>query len=206
MAKLDENSEFRKMALDYEARAAAEPVIPRDAQIMPDCSPAWHVLTTGPAQERTAAAHLAGRRFGVYVPEFEETTIRRGKPRTIVAPLFRGYVFTFVWDIDLHRDRIMACPGITAIMRRTDGSAVVLSDSLIDQIRATENAERPLRMTIETVARKKRWRQSIKKIKEIDVRDWDIIGAQAYSPFNRVAELDQAARNRLLMNALGLAS
>jgi transcription antitermination factor NusG len=180
--------------------------VARDAEIVPGRSPAWHVLITGPDRERTAAAHLAGRRFGVYVPEIEEASIRRGAVRSSATPLFRGYVFVFVWDIDRHRDRIMACPGVSAIMRRIDGSAVVISDVMIDQIRATENSNRPLKMTIETVTKKKRWRQSIKKTKEIDVRDWDVIGVRAYSPFNRIAELDQEARNRLLMNALGLAS
>jgi hypothetical protein len=206
LAKLGGNPEFLKMAREYEARAAAEPILPREAEIMPGVCPAWYILLTGPAQERTAASHLAGRRFGVYVPEMEETTIHRGALRTRITPLFRGYVFLFVWNIDWHRDRIMACPGITSIMRRIDGSAVVLSDQLVDEIRAIENAERPLKMMIETVSKKKRWRQSVKRAKEIDVSGYDVIGAKAFSPFDRVKELDQEGRNRLLLNALSLAS
>jgi transcription antitermination factor NusG len=207
LVRLDRNPEFLKMAAEYEARAAAEPTIPRDADLVAGRAPAWHLLVTAPNRERTAASNLSGRRFGVFLPEFEENIIKHGRPCTRIEPLFRGYLLIFVWDIDRHRDRIMACPGVAGIMRRIDsGAAVELSDALVDQIRAIENANRPLRMTIETVAKKKRWRQSIKKTSQIDVHDNDIMGVRAYSPFDRIAELDQLQRNRLLMNALGLAS
>lgn len=204
--RLDRNPEFLRLAAEYEATMAAQPVIARDAEIDPGQSAAWYVVVTGPGQEKTAAGHLAGRRFGVYVPEIEETVIKRCIKRTITTPLFRGYVFTFVWGINRHWGRIAACPGVSDLLRHANGDAPSLPDQIIDQIRTIENAYRPLKMTVESVSMKKRYRKTRNNIKEVDIHENEIVGVCAYSPFNRIGELDAESRNGVLRRALGLAS
>lgn len=164
------------------ARLADERMVKQggySAEIVEGTAPKWYVLTTAANQERIAASHLIGRRFGVYLPETERTIVKRGN-----RLLFRGYVFLFVWDIDRHQRRIRACPGVMGFLCR-EGRPAVLPDAEIDKIRKYENSERPICLPIEAVAtpkkKKKRWRRSRRAVEEavpeeenaiVDVRPW----------------------------------
>src|SRR5437588_12517795 len=58
--------------------------------------PAWHIVRTELGRETIAAAHLAGRRFGIYLPMIDS------------VPLFPGYLFVFAWGITDQWRRIRA--------------------------------------------------------------------------------------------------
>lgn len=103
----------------------------------------WYILRVRPGSEHVAASYLAGRRFGIYVPE-----------RKTGMPLFPGYVFVFSRDIVKDHRRIVATEDAISIMRcpdsqsyaqvqidGTDGKRLYGFDA-IDRIKVIENYER----------------------------------------------------------------
>lgn len=196
------------------------------AELVPDTSPHWHIIETHPSGERTAAAHLVARRFGVFIPEIEETVIKRGRKIDRARLMFNGYIFVFVWDVMSHLSRIEAIPGVARVMHSLievrpaivkDGieifpavveeRPVIISDLIIDEIRAVENKQRPLKaiMTDGGAQPKKkgRWRKWLKQLE--DPRDNDIVGVRSWSAFqDGLQTLDSEGRNQTLLKALSL--
>lgn len=200
-------------------RSASNPLL---AEIYEGVSPCWHVIETHPNRERTAAAHLIARRFGVFVPEKEETVVRRGRNFEQTTLMFRGYIFVFVWDILEHIDRIKAIPGVMRLVYVEDAHAddtnsrrrpAVLTDEQVDQIRAVENTERPLHaiMVDDLVKPKGRMNHRQKMLyklqREMAKSDNEIVACHAWSPFQQeLLTLDDGGRNQSLCKALGLAT
>lgn len=184
------------------------PFNPNCAEIVPAVTPRWHIYETHPNQERVAAAHLIARRFGIFLPEIEETTIRRGRKRDITRLMFTGYIFVFVWGLEKHMHRIDAIPGISRIML-IDGKPAVLGDRIIDEIRAVENKQRPLKAimsdgTVQT-KKKRRWRKWLQQLE--DPRNNDIVAVRPWSAFqDSLLTLDGEGRNQTLLKALSLSS
>lgn len=171
---------------------------PMSAEIVPELSPKWHVITTEPGQDGIALGHLIGRRFGAYQPMFTKVTkgrMRNGAQRTRLSPLFPGYLFLFVWGIEQHRHRIQACPGVHAILM--DGSrAAVIPDRFIDQLQAREfnmTAIPPRR------SKRKKYRQAADDLVEI-------VAISPKSYWSGIEALEPQERIGLLHKALGLAS
>ena len=54
-----------EVAAEYERKIG-----PFRAEIVPDATPAWHVVRTAPGRENTAAEHLERRCVGVFLPRF----------------------------------------------------------------------------------------------------------------------------------------
>lgn len=190
---------------------------PTLATIVPGVRPAWHVIETHPNRERTAAGHLVARRFGVFVPEKEETIVRRGRKLEQTSLMFRGYVFIFVWGINQHFNRIRAVPGFARIVTTEDANGnrrpAVLDDDIIDKIRAVENTQRPLRgMTLDDIKKPKgRWTKKQKMIYQLQreqaERDMEVVACRPWSPFEQdLMTLDSEGRNQTLRKALGLAA
>ena len=180
-----------------------------NAEIVQGAAAKWYVLTTAANQERLAAAHLIGRRFGVYLPETEERTVHRGRVRDVRRLLFRGYLFLFVWDIERHLRRIRACPGVMGILCR-EGHPAVLPDAAIDEIREYENSERPIAMPVEVVAgskkKKKRWRRSRKPADAVAATDNTIVDVRPWGfRFDEaLVSPDEETRISALHKALGM--
>lgn len=196
------------------------PVNPLSAEIIAGVTPAWHVLETLPNHERSVAAHLVARRFGVFVPETEADIIRRGRKLHITRLMFTGYVFVFVWDILAHTSRIESIPGVARIMRHPAteqcffGKPVSISDELIDRIRAVENQKRPLRaimadeVAYDRKKKRRRWRKYRKDQREIeDERANEIVAVRSWDAFqDAIVTLDEQGRNQTLLTELGLSS
>lgn len=196
------------------------PSNPTLAQIVPGVRPSWHLIETHPNREMTAASHLIARRFGVFVPEKEETIVRRGRKLEQTSLLFRGYVFVFVWGINQHFNRIKAVPGFARIVtvESPDGSRkpAVLTDEQIDEIRAVENRYRPLPAIVIpdhmlAPKRKGRWRKNQKALYALQQeqlkRDNEVVLCRPWSAFqDSLMTLDSEGRNQTLRNALGLAA
>lgn len=190
---------------------------PNHAEIVPGVTPRWHVIETVPNHERIVAAHLVARRFGMFVPEIEGDIVRRGRKLHFTRLMFTGYVFVFVWDIGSHWDRITGIPGVSSIMCGRDNlgcvTPVVLSDAVIDKIRAVENTKRPL-LTISggeiTGQKKKKGRYRRKPRERADIeaeQGGEIVACRAWDAFqDAIATLDSEGRNQTLMTALGLSS
>lgn len=190
---------------------------PTVAQIVPGVIPHWYLIETHPNRERTAAAHLISRRFGVFMPEKEETIVRRGRKLDQVSLMFRGYIFVFVWGMMKHLKRIEAVPGVSRVVfiEVEDGAKKpgIVTDEQIDQIRAVENQFRPLKeIMVEEIVKPKRRMTNRQKMlyrlqREQAERDNEIVACRAWSPFqDSLMTLDSDGRNQTLRNALGLAA
>jgi Transcription termination factor nusG len=171
-------------------RELARPVLtfdPRDAEIVAGVSPSWYVIEV--YSDRKVAEELVKRRFGVFVPESEQTIIRRGRKIDLKQLMFPGYIFVFVWGMPAHWSRIGCIPGVLGVLG-------TISDDKIDEIRAVENGERPLRIS------KKKRRHRGKR-----AYDDDVVGVHAWSAFqDRLVTLDSEGRNQTLRDALCLCS
>jgi hypothetical protein len=95
----------------------------------------------------------------------------------------------------------------------TMGKPVVISDELIDRVRAVENSMRPLPpIMVDDAAypehkRRKRRRKNRKQQREIYVGANDIVAVRPWSAFeDALSTLDEAGRNQTLLAELGLRS
>ena len=193
---------------DYVGAGDANPLM---AQMVLGMRPSWYVLTTIPAQERLAGAHLAGRRFGVFLPQAKALRIKRGRQHGVLVPMFPGYVFVFTWLDGRNYRRIVSCPGVLDFLRRVSGHPAPVSDSLIDAVRMEENKQQPLTLDCEAVGVFKKGRRGFRRFRKIiqdqqTIDDSQIIGVHTWSALrDDLQQLDGAGRNRLLHEALGVA-
>jgi transcription antitermination factor NusG len=190
----------------------------RNAGIVEGKTPIWCVVEVYASTQTDVANELAAHRFGVYVPEVEETVINRGRKIDRRVPMFSGYVFVFMWYSDQHWQFITNTPGVIAVV----GS---LTDAEVDIVREKENQKRPVIIELPSdieaqpvhrskSKKKKRWKDrksakakakaaKPKPITEANLRA-EIITTRAWSAFDDVLELDSEGRNQTLMRALGL--
>lgn len=190
------------MAAQYERRIG-----PREAEIVSGIEGKWLIVRVEGGREGTAAAHLVGRRFGVYLPQFPEVLIIRGRKVERLRNLFPGYLFVYVWDVSRHLRRIMAVPGVIEVMTRND-QPVIVSDAKINEIRAQEESEWPLITTVDIVRIRKRRKKysQVHETKQVHVEPQDIISTRSAGWIRGIAHLDDDERISKLHVALGLAS
>jgi transcriptional antiterminator NusG len=215
------SSAFSKEVLQELARPV-EPTNPRYAEIVGGRSPRWHVVEVYASMQADIAADLAHHRYGVYVPEVDETIIKRGHKIDRRVPMFSGYIFVFMWQADQNWQWITSTPGVVAILGE-------LSDEEIDIVRKVENTKRPIVIALaapsevepepqtpaRTKSKKKRgWKKRTSRksrpkavkpriITEADLRN-EIITTRAWSAFDDLIVLDSEGRNQTLRKALGL--
>lgn len=189
----------------------------RNAEIIEGKTPEWHVVEVYASAQVDVADELEKHRFGIYVPEVDETVVRRGRKIDRRVPMFSGYIFVFMWYSDQHWQFITSTPGVMGIVG-------ALTDAEIDIVREIENRDRPVIIDLpsaepdlEPVPRKRskskrRWKKQKalrakaakpKIITEQDLRN-EIITTRAWSAFDDVIELDSEGRNQTLRKALGL--
>lgn len=174
---------------------------PYMAELVPECSARWHVITTAPMSETTAAKHLVDRGFGVYIPTFNRTRMVRGQLRDLNISLFPGHIFLFVWDILRHWRRIRACPGVVSIMT-TDERPVVVDDVIIDQMQAIEFNN----IVLLPAKAKRRRRRREEGPAPDDMPDNKFVSITTKSYWTGIEKLDNNGRNSVLYKALGLTS
>jgi transcriptional antiterminator NusG len=125
-----------------------DPVDPRMADMAPGVTGSWILVETYPNEERTVAAHLVARRFGIYVPEIQQTIVRRGRKIEVTRLMFTSLIFVFVWGVERHWKRIISVPGVARIRTITAANdrtiPLVVPDQVINRIRVCENIERPI--------------------------------------------------------------
>jgi hypothetical protein len=177
--------------------AKAERDGPFHAEIVPTETPQWYALQTAPGHEHVAAAHLAGRRFGVFVPAYQEPrqgdcgANQTGPVRRI---LFPRHIFLFVWDVLRHWRRIHACPGVVRVLT-IDERPVVVPDAAINQMHMIELKG----MSVFDKPKRRRG----KRYYRVD-GDESVVTISSYSALDGVEKLDDAARVGMLHKALGL--
>lgn len=102
---------------------------------------AWHVLQTEPQREATAAGHLIGYRFDIYLPVMAVLVAAGRRSRREQRPLFPGYLFVRVAP---ERMRLVySVPGSRGLLREAgggEGSFAVIGEGAIDWIREQEKS------------------------------------------------------------------
>jgi transcription antitermination factor NusG len=177
--------------------AKAERDGPFHAEIVPSEVPQWYALQTAPGHEHVAAAHLAGRRFGVFVPAYQEPRqgdCRANKTEPIRRILFPRHIFVFVWDVLKHWRRIHACPGVVRVLT-IDERPVVVPDAAINQMHMIELKG----LAIFEKPKRRRGRRHW-----VTQEDNSVVTISSYSALDGVERLDDAGRVGILHKALGL--
>lgn len=104
---------------------------PRDAELVDGAEVRWYVVSIF---SRDAEIELAKRRFGIFVPAYEETVISRGRKVDRHVPLVPGYVFVLLWETDANWSRVAHTDGVDKILGW-------VPDKEIDQLRFQEGCE-----------------------------------------------------------------
>jgi transcription antitermination factor NusG len=107
----------------------------------------WHVLTAydgsrfdqEEGSEARAAAFLAARRFGVYLPYWTEVVTKAGGRITGVRRLlFPGYILVLMAPDGRNYSRALACPGVLDFVRWGDGRPAIVPDEFEAAVRKVE--------------------------------------------------------------------
>ncbi len=143
---------------------------PFRAEIVPDATPAWHIVKTAPRHEDIAADHLEKRCVGLFLPRFAKGSILTLHNERIDLGdklIFPGLVFVFVWDILRHWQRIKACPGVVTIMVDGAERPVVVPDEQLNKIQLLQ-----FKLAISRSKRRKRYRSAEDRITLSTVSHW----------------------------------
>lgn len=177
---------------------------PLFAELVPEINPCWHLIETFAGAENLAAAHLAGRRFGIFLPMFKRTKKDRfGVRRTRIINLLPGYLFLFVWNLAKHQRRILSCPGVRSI-HYVAGEPYIVPDSLIDTLRIKEtqyDEDLDAIITGNSKKKKRRWRKSREGHAPIQSAE---ITIGPYSVLDRIEELDAEGRISVFRQVIGI--
>ena len=179
-----------------ESKKRAEKYGPVDAEIVAGIEARWHLLEIYPNHENIASAHLAARRFAIYVPRVRTYSVDSvGRPCVRSLPMFPGYLPVLVWDVGRHVQRIRACPGVRSIM--CEGNRIFeLKHEFIYAIQWLEY------ICDETMPKPKKTRRRYRKQGD-DADSFDDGLVRIYTKGLEEA-LDGKERNQLLRNALCL--
>lgn len=200
-----------------------------NAEMALDISPAWYLVEAVPGQEGIAAAHLAGRRFGIFVPDMAYEPLRslsdgrivvvRGEKLPRRQRMLVGYIFVFAWLTGRNFKRITDVPGVRRIVHWPEGRIAKMTDAQIDGLRALETllcpVELPEEWTKEPTRKRYGWRKARRDAtlaalaaeRTIStIKGWINIGDEWISTVEALRVLDGRDENQAVARALGLAS
>jgi transcriptional antiterminator RfaH len=97
----------------------------------------WYAVSTKPHQEKQAELHI--KQYGVecFLPLLKESKIIRRTRKTVIVPLFRGYLFAR-FDLDKHCRAVSYATGVRKIVEFGSGP-VELDATMIDAIKERLN-------------------------------------------------------------------
>jgi len=181
----------------------------RNAEIAPGLTPAWYVIETYPQCERDVADELSGRRFGIFVPEVEETVVSRGRKIDRKSLMFTRYIFVFLWLNDQNYSLVLGTEGVMRFVSVDGGKPAKISDKEINLLRRVENGKRPFVVIFDDEVApaflSKKARHRWKPKPRVFNPKTDITAVRAWSAFDDgFTALDSEGRNQTLRKALGL--
>jgi len=100
----------------------------------------WFVVRTKAQLEDRALLHLKNQGFDVYLPRYRKQIRHARKTRTVLRPLFPGYVFVSVDMAQQPWRSINGTVGVISLVQFGNEPAVMTSE-MIDVIRAREDQE-----------------------------------------------------------------
>ena len=147
----------------------------------------WYVVSTKPHQEKQAELHIKQCGIECFLPLLKESKIIRRTRKTVIEPLFPGYLFAR-FDLDKHCRAVRYATGVRKIVEFGSGP-VELDATMIDAIKerlndgyVTPHSER------------------FKMGQIVHIKDGPLVGLEAV--FMR--EMTDRSRVLLLLNTLGL--
>jgi transcription antitermination factor NusG len=193
MSRQDDEARYLGIAARREAIHG-----PYHSEMMPGVDPKWHILKIVPGQDSIAMSHLIARRFGVYQPRGKRKVKgHHGRPaREQSFPLMPGYLLIFVWDVNHHKRRILACPGVTRFVMEGAGIYEV-PDVEIRKLQVTENKESGQGTP------KKRPRRR-RKARDVNERDEGSVTIRVYSAWSNIHDDILRGGDDALKKALAL--
>lgn len=94
----------------------------------------WYVVCTKPNQEKQASLNIGRLGVGCFLPLLQEQKIIRRKPKTVVTPLFPGYLFVRI-NVTEHYRAVIYTRGVQKIVEFGAGP-VEVDPAIIDTIRS----------------------------------------------------------------------
>jgi transcription elongation factor/antiterminator RfaH len=94
----------------------------------------WFLVHTRPKSERKAEWHLRAQGFRTYIPQIRKTIRHARQLRTVLAPVFPGYLFIV---LDLARDRwlsVRSTVGVARLFTHQDGRPVPVPDGIVESL------------------------------------------------------------------------
>ena len=93
----------------------------------------WYAVSTKPHQEKQAELHIKQYGIECFLPQLKETKIIRRMHKTVIVPLFPGYLFAR-FDLDKHCRAVSYATGVRKIVEFGSGP-VKLDATMIDAIK-----------------------------------------------------------------------
>jgi len=97
----------------------------------------WYVVSTKPHQEKQAKLHIKQCGIECFLPLLKESKIIRRTRKTVIEPLFPGYLFAR-FDLDKHYRAVNYATGVRKIVEFGSGP-VELDATMIDAIKERLN-------------------------------------------------------------------
>src|SRR6185295_16771524 len=97
----------------------------------------WYVVSTKPHQEKQAELHIKQCEIECFLPLLKENKIIRRTHKTVIVPLFPGYLFAR-FDLDRHGRAVSYATGVRKIVEFGSGP-VELDTTMIDAIKERLN-------------------------------------------------------------------
>ena len=97
----------------------------------------WYVVSTKPHQEKQAELHIKQCGIECFLPLLKESKIIRRTCKTVIGPLFPGYLFAR-FDLDKHFRAVSYARGVRKIVEFGSGP-VELDATMIDAIKERLN-------------------------------------------------------------------
>jgi transcriptional antiterminator RfaH len=94
----------------------------------------WYVIQCKPREERRALEHLERQGFACYLPRLTVEKQRSGVRRDVLEPLFPGYLFIRLDELNDNWQPISSTRGVLQIVRFS-GYPIPLRDAIVDGIR-----------------------------------------------------------------------
>jgi len=97
----------------------------------------WYAISTKPHQEKQAELHIKQCGIECFLPLLKESKIIRRMRKTVIGPLFPGYLFAR-FDLDKHYRAVSYATGVRKIVEFGSGP-VELDATMIDAIKERLN-------------------------------------------------------------------
>ena len=156
-----------------------------------NCETHWYVVCTKSNQERQASLNIGRLGVGYFLPLLQEQKIIRRKIRTVVTPLFPGYLFVRI-NLSEHYRMVIYARGVQKMVEFGSGP-VEVDPSVIDVIRG--------RMTDSNIyVLDKSKELKLSSGQSVQIKDGPLAGLEAVF----IRELPGRQRAMVLLQALAL--